>query len=90
MLESKRLKDRTQVTFVLPEGNPPGPVGFVGDFDRRNAAAHPLEPCGVGTRVGRSLPAHSAYSCRYLAAGDYWFDDGRTGHRDGPENRIRT
>ncbi|MEU5810716.1 hypothetical protein [Streptomyces sp. NPDC047718] len=49
MLERKQLKGRTQVTFVLPEHHPDGPVSVVGDFNRWNPAAHPLQPRGDGT-----------------------------------------
>ncbi|MFE1828845.1 hypothetical protein [Streptomyces yangpuensis] len=76
MLERERLKGRTQVTFVLPEDEPDDPVSVVGGFNHWNPAAHPLEPCGDGTRAAHvSLPAHSSRSFRYLAAGDYPFDD---------------
>ncbi|MFC9817665.1 hypothetical protein ACFVJM_37095 [Streptomyces virginiae] len=70
MLERTRLKGRTQVTFVLPEERPAGPVGVVGDCNHWNPAAHPLQPRGDGTRAAQvSLPAHSSHSLRYLAAG---------------------
>ncbi|MET9622343.1 isoamylase early set domain-containing protein [Streptomyces sp. NPDC006464] len=91
VLERKRLKGRTQVTFVLPENSPDGPVSVVGDFNHWNPTAHPLEPRGDGTRAARvSLPSHSAHSFRYLAAGDYWFDDEHADHHDGTNSRIHT
>ncbi|WP_159046961.1 hypothetical protein [Streptomyces sp. XY66] len=33
VLERKQLKGKTQVTFVLPENIPEGPVSVVGDFN---------------------------------------------------------
>ncbi|MFE9636922.1 isoamylase early set domain-containing protein [Streptomyces sp. NPDC006463] len=76
IVERKQVKGRTQVTFILPDHTPAGPVSVVGDFNHWNPAAHPLKPGGDGTRTATvTLPAHSAHSFRYLAAGDYWFDD---------------
>lgn len=50
MLERNQIKGRSQVTFILPENTPDGPVSVVGDFNHWNPAAHPLEPRGDGTR----------------------------------------
>ncbi|WP_323186145.1 MULTISPECIES: isoamylase early set domain-containing protein [unclassified Streptomyces] len=90
--ERKQLKGRTQVTFILPEDNPDGPVSVVGDFNHWNpAAAHPLEARGDGTRAACvSLPSHSAHSFRYLAASDYWFDDEHADGHDGTNGRLHT
>ncbi|MFD4247604.1 isoamylase early set domain-containing protein [Streptomyces sp. NPDC058525] len=86
-----RSKGRTQVTFVLPEDSPAGPVSVVGDFNHWNSAAHPLEPRGDSTRAAKvSLPSHGAHSFRYLAAGDYWFDDATADHHDGTNSLIHT
>ncbi|MFE2145323.1 isoamylase early set domain-containing protein [Streptomyces sp. NPDC059456] len=91
MLERKRLKNRTEVTFVLPEDTPPGPVSVVGDFNHWNPAAHPLAPRGDGTRAASvALPPHGTHAFRYLAAGDYWFDDSDADHHDGTNNRLHT
>ncbi|MFF4448193.1 isoamylase early set domain-containing protein [Streptomyces sp. NPDC001502] len=91
MLERKKLKSRTQVTFVLPEDTPDGPVSVVGDFNQWDPAAHPLQSRGDGTRaVSVSLPARSAHSFRYLAADDHWFDDDHADSHDGTNNRIHT
>ncbi|MFE2146869.1 isoamylase early set domain-containing protein [Streptomyces sp. NPDC059456] len=91
MLERKQLKDRTQVTFVLPADTPDGPVSVVGEFNHWNPAAHPLEPQGNGTRTARvSLPAHTSQAFRYLAADDYWFNDEHADHHDGTNSRIHT
>ncbi|MFI8497799.1 isoamylase early set domain-containing protein [Streptomyces sp. NPDC085524] len=91
MLERNQLKSRTQVTFVLPEETPAGPVSVVGDFNQWNPAAHPLKPRGDGTRAAHvSLPSHSSHSFRYLAAGDYWFDDEQADLHDGINGRIHT
>ncbi|MFJ6784379.1 isoamylase early set domain-containing protein [Streptomyces yangpuensis] len=91
MIERKQLKGRTQVTFILPEATPDGPVSVVGDFNQWNPTAHPLEPRGDGTRAATvTLPARSALSFRYLAAGDYWFDDEYADSHDGVNSRIHT
>ncbi|MFJ3202901.1 isoamylase early set domain-containing protein [Streptomyces sp. NPDC086989] len=91
MLERKRLKNHTQVTFVLPEGTPPGPVSVVGDFNHWDPAAHPLAPRGDGMRAASvALPAGGTHAFRYLAAGDYWFDDTDADHHDGTNSHLRT
>ncbi|MET9463743.1 isoamylase early set domain-containing protein [Streptomyces sp. NPDC006544] len=91
MLERKQLKNRAQVTFVLPEDSPPGPVSVVGDFNHWNPAAHPLQPRGDGTRTATvTLPRHGAHSFRYLAADDHWFDDEQADSHDGTNGRLHT
>ncbi|MFB6812632.1 isoamylase early set domain-containing protein [Streptomyces sp. NPDC056387] len=91
VLERKQLGSRTQVAFVLPDHTPEGPVSVVGDFNHWNPAAHPLEDQGDGTRAATvALPPHSAHSFRYLAAGDYWFNDPTADGQDGPNSRIHT
>ncbi|MFJ3205611.1 isoamylase early set domain-containing protein [Streptomyces sp. NPDC086989] len=91
MLERKRQGSRTQITFVLPEDTPEGPVSVVGDFNHWNPAAHPLKDRGDGTRAASvALPTHSSHSFRYLAAGDYWFDDPTADHHDGTNSRLHT
>ncbi|MFF2195394.1 isoamylase early set domain-containing protein [Streptomyces sp. NPDC058157] len=91
MLERKRLKGRTQVTFVLPADQPGGPVSVVGDFNHWNPAAHPLAPRGDGTRAASvTLPAHTSHGFRYLAAGDYWFDESDADGHDGTNSRLHT
>ncbi|WP_371680952.1 isoamylase early set domain-containing protein [Streptomyces sp. NBC_01276] len=91
MLERKQLKGRTQVTFILPEDAPGGPVSVVGDFNQWDPAAHPLAPRGDGTRAATVvLPAKSAHSFRYLAVGDYWFDDEQADSHDGVNSRLHT
>ncbi|MFD0268205.1 isoamylase early set domain-containing protein [Streptomyces sp. NPDC127106] len=91
VLERKQLKGRTQITFVLPEDSPAGPVSVVGDFNHWNPATHPLTARGDGTRAATvALPARTTYSFRYLAAGDYWFDDEQADHHDGINSRLHT
>ncbi|MFD7030201.1 isoamylase early set domain-containing protein [Streptomyces sp. NPDC059917] len=91
MLERKKLKGGTQVTFVLPADTPDGPVSVVGDFNHWNPAAHPLIERGDGTRAASvALAAHTAHSFRYLAAGDYWFDEAHADGRDGANSRVHT
>ncbi|MFJ5546380.1 isoamylase early set domain-containing protein [Streptomyces sp. NPDC093225] len=91
MLERQKLKGRTQVTFVLPGETPPGPVSVVGDFNHWNPHAHPLTLRGDGTRAATiALPAHSTHAFRYLAAGDYWFNDDMADHHDGTNSHLHT
>ncbi|MFD8019136.1 isoamylase early set domain-containing protein [Streptomyces lavendulae] len=91
MLERRQLKNRAQVTFVLPQDTPEGPVSVVGDFNDWNPAAHPLRSRGDGTRaVTISLPRHSVHSFRYLAADDHWFDDSDADTHDGSNSRLHT
>ena len=37
-----------------------------------------------------ALPGKGEHSFRYLAAGDYWFNDGSVGDQDGPNSRLHT
>ncbi|THA74839.1 isoamylase early set domain-containing protein [Streptomyces sp. A0592] len=91
MLERTLRKDRTEVTFVLPADTPPGPVSVVGDFNGWQPGVHTLEPRTDGKRaVTLTLPSEHTHSFRYLAAGDYWFNDESAGDRDGPNSRLHT
>ncbi|MFB7467806.1 isoamylase early set domain-containing protein [Streptomyces sp. NPDC056224] len=91
MLERTPRKDHTEVTFVLPADSPPGPVSVVGDFNHWQPGAHPLLPRTDGTRaVTVTLPGTGEHSFRYLAAGDYWFDDENADGHDGVNSRLRT
>ncbi|MGW7313903.1 hypothetical protein [Streptomyces sp. NPDC054854] len=40
------------------------------------------------TEVTFVLPAAGARSFRYLAAGDYWFNDEHAETQDGPNSRL--
>ncbi|MFJ7949354.1 isoamylase early set domain-containing protein [Streptomyces sp. NPDC096354] len=85
MLERARGKKRTEVTFVIPADGPHGPVSVVGDFNDWEPGAHPFVARPDGTRaVTVALPHEHQYGFRYLAAGDYWFDDD---HADGHDGR---
>ncbi|MEU9304861.1 hypothetical protein [Streptomyces sp. NPDC048269] len=91
MLERKLLKDRTQVTFVLPADTPPGPVSVVGDFNEWKPGTHVLEPRGDGMRaVTVGLQAKSVHPFRYLAVGDYWFDEDHADGHDGTNSLLHT
>ncbi|MFB6808522.1 hypothetical protein [Streptomyces sp. NPDC056387] len=37
-----------------------------------------------------ALPTHSTHTFRYLAAGDYGFDDNDADHHDGTNNHLHT
>ncbi|MFF7183228.1 isoamylase early set domain-containing protein [Streptomyces sp. NPDC008121] len=91
MLERQPREDRTEVTFVLAQETPPGPVSVVGDFNGWQPGTHTLSPRTDGTRaVTVILPSESEHSFRYLAAGDYWFDEPAADHHDGLNNRLHT
>ncbi|MFE6912042.1 isoamylase early set domain-containing protein [Streptomyces erythrochromogenes] len=91
MLERTLRKDRTEVTFVLPADVPPGPVSVVGDFNGWEPGVHTLEPRMDGKRaVTLTLPSEHVHSFRYLAAGDYWFNDESAGDWDGSNSRLHT
>ncbi|MGW6862920.1 isoamylase early set domain-containing protein [Streptomyces sp. NPDC054901] len=91
MLERRPREDRTEVTFVLPADTPPGPVSVVGDFNNWQPGIHTLAPRKDGNRaVTVALPAASTHSFRYLAAGDYWFNDDNAATQDGPNSRLHT
>lgn len=91
MLERTLRKDRTAVTFVLPSDTPPGPVSVVGDFNSWQAGTHTFKPRKDGKRaVTVELPSGTTQAFRYLAAGDYWFNDDSAGDQDGPNSRLHT
>ncbi|KIX79112.1 isoamylase early set domain-containing protein [Streptomyces manipurensis] len=91
MLERTLHEDRMEVTFVLPADTPLGAVSVVGDFNDWQPGAHTLRPRKDGKRaVTVELPSGSTHSFRYLAAGDYWFNDESTGDKDGPNSRLHT
>ncbi|MFJ1569273.1 isoamylase early set domain-containing protein [Streptomyces erythrochromogenes] len=91
MLQRKQRKNRTEVTFVLPVDDPPGPVSVVGDFNDWQPGAHPLTTREDGTRtVTLALPGNQSHSFRYLAAGDYWFDEEQADGHDGRNSRLHT
>ncbi|MEV4948907.1 isoamylase early set domain-containing protein [Streptomyces sp. NPDC053755] len=94
MLERKRRKggkQHTEITFVLPADAPPGPVSVVGDFNDWRPGAHLLRPREDGTRaVTVTLPGESTHAFRYLAAGDYWFNDEGADALEGPNSLVRT
>ncbi|MFF0204474.1 isoamylase early set domain-containing protein [Streptomyces sp. NPDC005017] len=91
MLERKKVKGRTQVTFVLPDDSPMGPVSVVGDFNHWNPAAHPLQTRGDGTRAAKVvLPVGGSHAFRYLADGGHWFDDDQADGHDGGNSRVHT
>ncbi|MFK0045930.1 hypothetical protein ACIQU4_18300 [Streptomyces sp. NPDC090741] len=79
------------MTFVLPGEDPPGPVSVVGDFNDWRPGVHTLQPRNDGKRaVTVALPGETTHSFRYLAAGDYWFNEESTEDRDGANNYLRT
>ncbi|MER7513008.1 isoamylase early set domain-containing protein [Streptomyces lavendulae] len=91
MLERTLRNHHTEVTFILPADIPPGPVSVVGDFNDWQPGIHALRPRKDGKRsVTVELPTESTHSFRYLAAGDYWFNDESVGYQDGPNSRLYT
>ncbi|MFD7559082.1 MULTISPECIES: isoamylase early set domain-containing protein [unclassified Streptomyces] len=91
MLERTLKKDRTEVTFILPADTPAGPVSVVGDFNDWQPGVHTLQLRKDGRRaVMVALPRESVHLFRYLAAGDYWFNDEGAGDLEGPNSRLHT
>ncbi|GAA0290503.1 hypothetical protein GCM10010302_31320 [Streptomyces polychromogenes] len=87
VLQRALKKDRTAVTVILPADIPPSPVSVVGDFNDRQPGVHPLTPRKDGKRaLTVEPPGGSAHSFRYLAAGDYWFNDESADDQDGPNS----
>ncbi|WST91291.1 hypothetical protein OG364_39920 [Streptomyces erythrochromogenes] len=91
MLGRRFCRGCTEVSFVLAGDCPPGPVSVVGDFNGWVPGVHVLERRGDGGRaVTLTLPSEGVHSFRYLAAGDYWFNDESAGDREGPNSRLHT
>lgn len=91
MLELRKFKDRTEVTFVLDAVEPPGPVSVVGDFNNWQPCFDTLFPRDDGMRaVTVTLPPNSVHSFRYLAAEGHWFDDERPDSHDGRNGAVHT
>ncbi|MBT2467758.1 hypothetical protein J7E97_07705 [Streptomyces sp. ISL-66] len=91
MLERRLREDGAEVTFVLPPDVPPGPVSVVGDFNDWQPGVHTLEPRQDGRRaVTVELPSATVQSFRYLAAGDYWFNDESAADSEGSNSRLHT
>ncbi len=91
MLQRAARKNRTEVTFVLPADEPPGEVSVVGDFNDWMPGAHPLTPRPNGTRsVTVRLEPQRVHHFRYLAAGDYWFNEDDADGREGLNSRLAT
>jgi len=91
MLERSRRKHDTQVTFALPADSPCGEVSVVGDFNDWQPGTHTLKTTDDGIRaVAINLPSEQRYEFRYLAAGDYWFDDEHADAHEGRNSVIHT
>ncbi|MEY9964093.1 1,4-alpha-glucan branching enzyme [Streptacidiphilus sp. MAP12-16] len=91
MLERKNRKNTTEVTFVLPAEHPCGEVSVVGDFNDWKPGAHPLAARKDGARaVTVTLPLEQRVHFRYLAHGDYWFDDHDADGHDGRNSYLHT
>ncbi|MEU9015035.1 isoamylase early set domain-containing protein [Streptomyces sp. NPDC048479] len=91
MLERSRRKNDTQITFVIPCDHPGDQVSVVGDFNNWQPGTHPLVAREDGNRtVTLELPTDQRYAFRYLAAGDYWFDDDHADDHDGHNSILHT
>jgi hypothetical protein len=91
MLERTRRKNAIEVTFVLPADHPCGEVSVVGDFNDWKPGAHPLAPRKDGARaVSVVMPAEQRVAFRYLAHGDYWFDEDAADSHDGRNSIVHT
>ncbi|MFK0045995.1 hypothetical protein ACIQU4_18120 [Streptomyces sp. NPDC090741] len=74
-----------------PGGGSAGAGERGGDFNDWRPGVHRLQPRNDGKRaVTVALPAETTQSFRYLAAGDYWFNDESAEDRDGANNRLHT
>ncbi|MEU9304507.1 hypothetical protein [Streptomyces sp. NPDC048269] len=63
----------------------------MGDLNDWQPGVHTLKARKDGKRaVTIALPMESVHSFRYLAAGDYWFNDETAGDQDGPNSRLHT
>lgn len=91
MLERTLRKDRTQGAFILRADTPPGDGSGIGDFNDWQPGVHTLKLRKGSTQaVTVQLPPESDQSFRYLASGDYWFNDESAGDREGPNSRLHT
>ncbi|MCP3819996.1 isoamylase early set domain-containing protein [Streptomyces sp. A3M-1-3] len=91
MLERARRRKRTEITFILPAEQPCGHVSVVGDFNDWQPGTHPFVVRGDGTRaVTIALPSERRYGFRYLAHGDYWFDEEQADGHDGRNSIVHT
>ncbi len=91
MLERTRRTNATEITFVLPSDLPCGEVSVVGDFNDWQPGAHLLTVRKDGMRaVSATMPADSQVHFRYLAHGDYWFDDAGADGHDGTNGYLHT
>ena len=91
MLERTRRENATEVTFVLPADRACGEVSVVGDFNDWRPGAHPLNVRADGLRaVSVTVPAESRVHFRYLAHGDYWFDEESADGHDGANGYLHT
>ncbi|MER6782218.1 MULTISPECIES: hypothetical protein [unclassified Streptomyces] len=70
-------RDGTEVTFVLPREDPPGPVSVVGDFNDWQPGVRMPQPRKDGERAATvALPADGVNE--------------ESGDHDGPNSRLRT
>ncbi|WP_455355765.1 isoamylase early set domain-containing protein [Streptomyces sp. SYSU K217416] len=91
MLERNRGKKHTEITFVIPADRDCGHVSVVGDFNDWQPGAHPFVEQTDGTRsVTLELPSEQRYGFRYLAHGDYWFNDDHADEQDGHNSVVHT
>jgi hypothetical protein len=91
MLERKQRKATTLVTFVVPAEHPCGPVSVVGDFNDWQPGTHTLVERSDGSRaVTVTLPVKDRVAFRYLAHGDYWFNDDHADAHDGTNGVLFT
>ncbi|MGR8012128.1 isoamylase early set domain-containing protein [Streptomyces hypolithicus] len=91
MLERSRRKKHTDITFVIPAEQACGHVSVVGDFNDWQPGAHPFVEREDGTRcVTVTLPKEQRFGFRYLAHGDYWFNDGQADAQEGHNSVVHT
>ena len=89
MLERKKSKKGTTVTFVLPQEAGQGAVSVVGDFNDWIPGSHAFEGRADGTRaVSVLLPTGSVSAFRYLGEGGRWFDEADPDRHDGVNGYV--
>ncbi|WP_042394547.1 isoamylase early set domain-containing protein [Streptacidiphilus carbonis] len=91
MLERSVRKARTEITFVLPPDHPAEQVSVVGDFNDWRPGSHALSARPDGSRAVKvALPNDGRFEFRYLAYGDYWFDEADADGHNGRNSYLHT
>lgn len=91
MLERKQLKNRAQVTFVLPEGTPTARSASSGTSTTGTPPPTPWSPEATAPAPRPSrFPATARTPSATSPPHDYWFDDEHADSHDGTNSRLHT